>query len=80
MTLTTSQVIVGGGTAGVALGARLSQYLPSCQVLIVEAGPDGRGVPAIDVPGLKGSTLGSVYDWDFVRYCKGWNLGVRTNA
>lgn len=59
------QVIVGGGTAGVALGTRLSQRLPHRSVLIIEAGPDGRGVASIFIPGRKGSTLASQYDWNF---------------
>lgn len=51
-------VIVGGGTAGVVLAARLSED-PSCDVTLVEAGPavdtpaelrDGASLPAI-VPG-----------------------------
>ncbi|CAK9782649.1 putative choline oxidase [Cutaneotrichosporon oleaginosum] len=32
-------IIVGGGTAGCVLGARLSEYLPHHRVLIIEAGP-----------------------------------------
>ena len=30
---------------------------------MVEAGPDGRNVEGIYIPGLRGSTFGSVYDW-----------------
>ena len=32
------QIVVGGGTAGVALGTRLSQRLADSSVLIIEAG------------------------------------------
>ncbi|CAO2654586.1 Nn.00g113190.m01.CDS01 [Neocucurbitaria sp. VM-36] len=56
-------VIVGGGTAGLALATRLSKALPKECVLVIEAGPDGRDEPRIYVPGLRGSTLGGVYDW-----------------
>lgn len=57
------QVIIGGGTAGAALAARLSEALPRHCVLVVEAGPDGRGEEKIYIPGLRGSTFGSAYDW-----------------
>lgn len=58
------QIIVGGGTAGLAVATRLSQRLPEHCVLVVEAGPDGRDEPKIYVPGLRGSTFGSAYDWN----------------
>ncbi|KAF2130294.1 GMC oxidoreductase [Dothidotthia symphoricarpi CBS 119687] len=57
------QIIVGGGTAGLALATRLSQELPDDCVLVVEAGPDGRNEPGIYVPGLRGTTFGTAYDW-----------------
>jgi choline dehydrogenase-like flavoprotein len=47
------------------VASRLSQNLPNDCVLVIEAGPDGRNVPGIYIPGLKGSTLGGVYDWAF---------------
>ncbi|KAH8728248.1 hypothetical protein GQ44DRAFT_769764 [Phaeosphaeriaceae sp. PMI808] len=56
-------VIVGGGTAGVALATRLSQRLPEHCVLVVEAGPDGRNDQRLYVPGLKGSPFGGPLDW-----------------
>ncbi|KAL2268823.1 hypothetical protein VTJ83DRAFT_3669 [Remersonia thermophila] len=59
-------IIVGGGTAGVALAARLSQGLPSSRILLVEAGPEALQHDGINVPGLKGSTLGGPLDWKFV--------------
>ncbi|KAK6540597.1 hypothetical protein TWF694_007992 [Orbilia ellipsospora] len=57
-------VIVGGGTAGLALGTRLSQNLPRDCILVIEAGPAAPDEPRINIPGLKGSTLGTVYDWN----------------
>jgi choline dehydrogenase-like flavoprotein len=33
---------------------------------VIEAGPQVSGVLGIDVPGLKGSTLGGTYDWSFL--------------
>ncbi|CAD0115109.1 unnamed protein product [Aureobasidium uvarum] len=58
-------VVVGGGTASLAVASRLSRYLPNNTVLVIEAGPDGRDVPGIYVPGMKGITLGGVYDYNF---------------
>ncbi|KAK4900934.1 hypothetical protein LTR27_002117 [Elasticomyces elasticus] len=55
-------IVVGGGTAGIAVAARLSQNLPKSTVLIIEAGPDQRNNADINIPGHKG-VLGSVYDW-----------------
>ena len=34
-------VIVGGGTAGAVIGARLSEH-PDLRVAVIEAGPDDR--------------------------------------
>lgn len=56
---------MGGGTAGLTVATRLSQYLPDSSVLVIEAGPDARDVPGIYIPRLSGSTLGSIYDWNF---------------
>jgi choline dehydrogenase-like flavoprotein len=56
---------VGGGTAGLAVASRISVGLPNHSILVIEAGPDGRDVPGITVPGRKGSTLGGKYDWNF---------------
>ncbi|KAK0652721.1 GMC oxidoreductase [Cercophora newfieldiana] len=59
-------IIVGGGTAGLALATRLSTSLPESPILVIEAGP----AAAVDelritVPGFRGSGLGSIYDWNF---------------
>ncbi|EUC30359.1 GMC oxidoreductase [Bipolaris zeicola 26-R-13] len=58
-------IIVGGGTAGLAVASRISNGLPDIKVLVIEAGPDGRQDPGIFIPGRKGSTLGGKYDWNF---------------
>ncbi|PMD45980.1 GMC oxidoreductase [Hyaloscypha variabilis F] len=58
-------IIVGGGTAGVALSTRLSQGLPDSKILLIEAGPAAFDELGINVPGKKGSTLGTQYDWNF---------------
>ncbi|WYZ38154.1 hypothetical protein EsH8_III_000068 [Colletotrichum jinshuiense] len=58
-------IIVGGGTAGSALAARLSLGLPDAQILLLEAGPSALDELRINVPGLRGSILGTNYDWNF---------------
>lgn len=58
-------VIVGGGTAGLALASRLSRGLPNDCVVVVEAGPSALDEPGIYIPGRKGSTFGGKYDWNF---------------
>jgi choline dehydrogenase-like flavoprotein len=55
---------VGGGTAGLVVATRLSQELPNQCILVIEAGLDGRNESKIYIPGLRGSTFGSVYDWN----------------
>lgn len=57
-------IIVGGGTAGLAVASRISAGLPKRSILVIEAGPDGRQEPGIFIPGRKGSTLGGKYDWN----------------
>ncbi|KAF2183345.1 GMC oxidoreductase [Zopfia rhizophila CBS 207.26] len=57
-------IIVGGGTAGLAVASRISQGLPNACVLVLEAGSDGRNEPGIYIPGRKGSTIGTKYDWN----------------
>ncbi|EGY16102.1 hypothetical protein VD0002_g1423 [Verticillium dahliae] len=58
-------IVVGGGTAGVAVAARLSEGLPNAKILLIEAGPAVSDEPRINIPGMKGSTLGTKYDWNF---------------
>ncbi|GAB1315566.1 hypothetical protein MFIFM68171_05776 [Madurella fahalii] len=58
-------IVIGGGTAGSAVATRLSQGLPYASILLIEAGPSAPGEERINIPGRKGSTLGTVYDWNF---------------
>ncbi|KAK0701305.1 hypothetical protein B0H67DRAFT_547543 [Lasiosphaeris hirsuta] len=58
-------IVVGGGTAGSAVATRLSLGLPWASILLIEAGPSALGEDRINIPGRKGSTLGTVYDWNF---------------
>ncbi|OLN81896.1 Versicolorin B synthase 4 [Colletotrichum chlorophyti] len=57
-------IIVGGGTAGLALSTRLSQGLPDATVLVIEAGESGLGDERIEIPGRRGTTFNSKYDWN----------------
>ncbi|RGP58737.1 hypothetical protein FSPOR_11822 [Fusarium sporotrichioides] len=64
-TETYDYIIVGGGTAGGALAARLSLGLPKSKILLLEAGPSVLEDVRINVPGMRGSILGSSLDWNF---------------
>jgi choline dehydrogenase-like flavoprotein len=57
-------LVVGGGTAGLALAARLSEDA-AVSVGVLEAGPAVIDDPTIDVPGRYGEPIGSLYDWQF---------------
>lgn len=55
-------VVVGGGSAGAALAARLSE-IPDWTVLLLEAGPDE---PALtDIPLMYPVFQGGIYDWQY---------------
>lgn len=58
-------VIVGGGSAGCVLAARLAGSSPDLSVLLIEAGPDGRGVAQIVDPPQWTKLLGSSLDWGY---------------
>lgn len=58
-------IIVGGGTAGLVVAARLSE-ISNKSILVIEAGADRRGDPNIDIPGLLFGICGDPeYDWNF---------------
>ena len=69
--LTVPQVIVGGGTAGTALATRLSLGLPKSKILLIEAGPAALDDLRINIPGFRGSILGSTLDWNFTTVPQG---------
>ncbi|OBZ74349.1 Oxygen-dependent choline dehydrogenase [Grifola frondosa] len=59
-------VIIGGGTAGMALAARLAEDA-SLTVGVIEAGYFHKDDPDVDVPHSYGACFGnSSYDWNFV--------------
>ncbi|OQO09303.1 hypothetical protein B0A48_04701 [Cryoendolithus antarcticus] len=57
-------VVVGGGTAGLVVAARLSEDT-SISVLVLEAGPSSLDNPAINVPGRYGEGIGTDIDWKY---------------
>lgn len=61
-------IIVGGGTAGLVLAARLSEDAENPKsVLVVEAGANRRGDAKIETPGLMGTLYEDPsYDWAFM--------------
>ncbi|KAI0922405.1 hypothetical protein AcV7_005945 [Taiwanofungus camphoratus] len=59
-------LIVGGGTAGVALAARLAEDA-NITVGVLEAGAFHLGDPNVDIPTYSSNTVGNPeYDWNFV--------------
>jgi choline dehydrogenase len=58
-------VIVGGGSAGCVVAARLAED-PGNRVLLLEAGPDADGIAEIRVPAAYSRLFRTQYDWNFV--------------
>jgi choline dehydrogenase len=58
-------VIVGGGSAGCVVAARLAED-PDCRVLLLEAGPEAGDLEEVQVPAAYGRLFRSRYDWNYV--------------
>ncbi|KXX76631.1 Versicolorin B synthase [Madurella mycetomatis] len=57
-------VIVGGGTAGLAVAARLAEN-PAIAVGVLEAGESAEGDDQVNIPAYSGRPLGGPLDWRF---------------
>src|SRR5262245_20781597 len=57
-------IVVGAGSAGCAVAARLSAN-PACRVLLIEAGSADISRPALQSPVLWPSTFGTDVDWAY---------------
>jgi len=61
--VTYDYIVVGAGTAGSVVAARLSEN-PDVQVLLLEAGP-AQGPAAVSVPPAWFTLMGSDVDWAY---------------
>ncbi|KAL4914987.1 glucose-methanol-choline oxidoreductase-like protein [Aspergillus aurantiobrunneus] len=65
MTISADIIIIGGGTAGLVLAARISEN-PAVQVLVLEAGQDQTSNSRVLTPALWPALVASDSDWKFM--------------
>jgi len=58
-------VIVGGGSAGCVMAARLAED-PGTRVLLLEAGPEATAIDEVHIPAAYSRLFRSQYDWNYV--------------
>lgn len=58
-------IIVGGGTAGLVVAARLSENA-KVSVLVLESGGDALADPRVAIPAMWSAVLGTELDCDFI--------------
>lgn len=58
-------IVVGGGSAGCVLASRLAAADAAASVLLIEAGPDGRGIAQIVDPPSWTKLHGTALDWGY---------------
>lgn len=58
-------VIIGGGTSGLVLAARLSENDSSRSVIVLEAGKNLTDDPRVQTPALWTTLMGYEADWQF---------------
>jgi choline dehydrogenase-like flavoprotein len=61
-------IVVGGGTAGVVIAARLSQYIPNARIALLEAGPNAVDHPKVNDVSNPGAWLGLIPEGLVVDY------------
>lgn len=57
-------VVIGGGTSGLVVAARLSE-VHQFRILVLEAGGDHTNDPRVKIPAMWASLFGSEADWCF---------------
>lgn len=68
-------IIVGGGTAGLVVAARLTED-PNVKVLVIEAGAHHKDDPLVNIPGMMTELYGKEkYDWMFMSKSQVSQLG-----